>query len=89
MIAFSLSPAEFEIITNGTYSNYGWLLKMDVENNEKHNFDLASSTTPTDHYKLVKEYSTAGISAPEFVSRTYTYSDSHAVLADSNGADYD
>jgi predicted dithiol-disulfide oxidoreductase (DUF899 family) len=91
VIAISLSPAEVDKFISGVHANYGWLLKMDVENNDKHNFDSASSTTPTARPKLVIEYSTAAAVPPEFVSRTYTYSQyqPHAVIADSNGAAYD
>ena len=68
MIAISLSPAELEKLISDAQPNYGWLLKMDVENNDKHNFDSASSTTPAARPKLVIEYSTAATVPPEFVS---------------------
>ena len=76
---------------HGTLPNYGWLLKMDVENNDKHDYDLSSATTPTERPKLVIQYATAASVAPEWADKTYTYcpKQPHAVMAVSNGAAYE
>ena len=59
VIAIPLAPDEVEKMIHGTLPNYGWLLKMDVENNDKHDYDSSSATTPTERPKLVIQYATA------------------------------
>jgi disaggregatase-related protein len=42
---FSFTPAEFQKFVDGTYTNYGWLIKAQTETNDGYNFDSADVAT--------------------------------------------
>jgi len=90
VIAIPLSPDELVKLIHGSYTNYGWLLKMDSENNDKHNYASSSHATAAYRPKLVIQYSTGAVIPPEDVNRVYNYSQEkpHAVTALSTGEFY-
>jgi hypothetical protein len=52
----SAGISELQKIINGTYANYGWLIKAATENNDAYSFDSSSSTTSANRPKLVIEW---------------------------------
>lgn len=57
---FSLLTSEFDKFLNGTYTNYGWLLKMDTETNDNYYHDSSSSVTSGERPKLAVTYQLGG-----------------------------
>lgn len=55
-IQWSLSTTEFDKFLNGTYTNYGWLIKADTETDDAHEFDSSGSSTATKRPKLQITY---------------------------------
>lgn len=53
---YSLSTTEFDKFLNSTYTNYGWLIKADTENNDAYRHDSSSSATSSERPKLVVTY---------------------------------
>lgn len=53
---FSLAPAEFKKFVDGTYPNYGWLIKANVELDDGYAFLSSSETNAVKRPKLVVEY---------------------------------
>lgn len=53
---FSINTTEFKKMVDGTYQNYGWLIKADSEANDAHAFHSSSATTASYRPKLVVEY---------------------------------
>lgn len=56
---FSISTTHMDNFINGTYSNYGWLIRMATETNDAYYCDSSSSVTASERPKLVITYTSA------------------------------
>jgi hypothetical protein len=54
--AWALDVTEFEKFINGTYTNYGWVIRADTENNDQYIFYSSSNATSSNRPRLVVEY---------------------------------
>lgn len=59
-IQISLTTAEMNKFFDGTYTNYGWLLKVDTEADDCYLYDSSGSLTAGERPKLVIEYLAGG-----------------------------
>lgn len=59
---FSLSVAEFQKLINGTYPNYGWLIRVDTETNDGILYGSSNHGTAARRPQLVVEYAMSGAS---------------------------
>jgi len=57
-LAISLTTAEVTKLIDGTYSNYGWLLKVETEVDDLYTYDSSTGGTAGYRPKLVIEYTT-------------------------------
>ena len=55
-IQWSLDPTVVKQMIDGTYSNYGWMIKADTELNDGYNFYTSEHTTAGERPKLVIQY---------------------------------
>ena len=80
VIEVNLNTTELKKLVDGTYANYGWLLKMDGEFDDMHSYASSDSTTAASRPKLYIEYSTTTEIDP-WTDKTYSYSQDkpHAV----------
>jgi hypothetical protein len=53
---FELSPTEFQKMVDGTYPNYGWMIRNTVESSDRYDFYSANNATVIYHPKLVVKY---------------------------------
>jgi hypothetical protein len=60
----STGISELQKMVNGTYTNYGWMIKADTENNDRYNFYSSAATTSSYRPKLVIQYDEANTSTP-------------------------
>jgi hypothetical protein len=59
---WSLDTTEFTKMINGTYSNFGWLIAADTQNNDAYYYCSASHATAAQRPKLVVNYAVGGAS---------------------------
>ncbi len=59
---FTLSTVELNKMINGTYTNNGWMIKADTENNDNYGLASASDGVVAKRPKLVVQYTNTGAS---------------------------
>jgi hypothetical protein len=55
-VIFTLDPLEFEKLTNGTYTDYGFLIKADTESDDMYEFLTSDNANAGKRPKLVVDY---------------------------------
>jgi len=73
VIEIDLNTSEVQKLVDGTYANYGWLLKLDTEVDDARLYASSENANADDRPKLVITYSTNTVVNP-WTNQTYTYS---------------